>query len=48
MSSFFDDGGFVQTEVSSEPPFDVVELDISNQMKLGKQIRIENYLDTLI
>jgi hypothetical protein len=40
MSSFFDDGGFVQTNDSSQPPYDVLELDISNQSKLGKEMRM--------
>jgi hypothetical protein len=47
MSSFY-----VQTtqdnELDNGSPSYNLELDISNQMKMEKKIRIENYLDTLV
>lgn len=55
MSSFFDenndDGGFLQVKEYNGPPYDTIELQTEvskNQLKLQRQMRIENVLDSLV
>jgi len=47
MSEFFDDGGFIQTNVYEGPPYETINLQVesTNQLKLGREMRISNYLE---